>query len=305
MLVKLNIRFSNEETMCVDMNTLQNDISFLDSLVVADHLGLLEAKKNVMFRYTEKAIVHGNPDRVHEHAKLMENHWLVASKRGFVSYYGYYKKEPILITTSGMGTGSAAIVFEELVEHGINKILRVGTCGYYRDYIKPGDIVIPTEILLEGPSLRYIFPDYLREREISTEISWLYVREGFYFVKGFEKFVEILVESVENVLDEYKEKLSIRYYVGPLHDKDVLHAWREKYSLNPETLMRIKNKVTNLTIATDMESGALFTIGHIRNTIVGSILVAVDFHANKDTMERQRKGMEIAYKASLEAISRI
>jgi uridine phosphorylase len=280
-------------------------IAVINSLLAADHMGLLEARKKGLFTLDiSKAIVHGNPDRVHEHAKLLRDYRLIALKRGFVSYLGYYKGEPLIITSSGMGAGSAAIVFEELIEHGISKIIRVGTCGSYREYIRPGDIVIPTEVLLDGPSLRYIFPDYLRDRELNIKINWLYVKDGFYFVKGFENVFEVLKKSVEKTLKEMGG-LSINYHLSPIHDKDVLHAWRERYSMNTEALAQIKNKIKNLTIATDMESGVLFTIAHMRDIMAGSILVTVDFFADEEVKQKQMKGIEIAYRASLEAISMI
>jgi uridine phosphorylase len=284
------------------METLKKNNVIIDSLLIADHLGLLEARRKGLFPPSvSRAIIHGNPDRVHEHAKLLKDPKVVALKRGFVSYLGHYGGEPLIIASSGMGAGSAAIVFEELFEHGINKVIRVGTCGSYRDYIRPGDIVVPTDVLLESPVLRYIFPDYLRKRELGVEFDWLHVKEGFYFVKGFEKVINAIRESIEKALRELKDS-TIKYHVGPIHDKDILHAWRERYSMNPEGLVKIKSKIRNLTIATDMESGALFTIAHMRNAIAGSMLVVVDFSAGEEIKRREKEGMEIAYKASLEAI---
>jgi uridine phosphorylase len=274
------------------------------SLLAADHLGLAEIQKKQLLISNLNAIVHGDPDRVHEHAKLLRDYKLIASKRGFVSYLGYYKDRPVLITTSGMGAGSAAIVFEELIEHRVRNILRVGTCGSYREDIRPGDIVIPTEVLLEGPSLRYIFPDYLRNRELDSRIDWLYVKDGFYFVKGFQSMYGILRESIVRVLEEMGVS-SIGYHLGPIHDKDVLHAWREEYSMNAKALAEIKNKVRALTIATDMESGALYTIARMRGIVAGSLLVVVDFFADEETRRRQLESMKIAYRTSLEAISMI
>jgi len=284
------------------MKTLSKRGVIAGSLLVADHLGLLEARAKELFPPgVSRAIVHGNPDRVHEHAKLLSSPRVIASKRGFVSYLGFYKGESLIITSSGMGAGSAAIAFEELVEHGVSKVIRIGTCGSYRDYIRPGDIVIPTDVLLDGPVLRYIFPDYLRSREPDVGVDWLYVREGFYFVKGFERVVDAIKRSIEKALSEHGNP-PISYYVGPIHDKDILHAWREEYSMRAETLTRVKSKVKSLTIATDMESGALFTIARMRGAIAGSILVAVDFSADEKTKEREKRGMEVAYRASIEAI---
>lgn len=275
-----------------------------DSLLPADHLGLFEARRRGLLEANvRKAVVHGNPDRVEAHAGYLREARLVARKRGFVSYVGYLGEEPVLITSSGMGAGSASIVFEELVELGIERIVRVGTCGSYRALVKPGDLVVPSEVLIDGPVLRYVYPDYLRERP-PVDIPWLEVREGFYFVRAFDDVVKALRSSVEEVLARSRRSLGYDHavFVGPVHDKDILHAWRGRYSLNATSLEMMRSRVLRFTIATDMETGALLTVAHIRGVKAGSILVVVDFYADEEIAKAQDEAMRIAYAASLEAL---
>ncbi len=276
------------------------------SLLRADHLGLLRARLiNAFSSNIKKAIVHGNPDRVEVHASLLKEPMLVAKKRGFVSYVGFIGDEPVLITSCGMGAGSAAIAVEELAELGIKRIIRVGTCGSYREEIRPGDIVVPTEVLVDSPALRYIYSDYLRERPLRQDLPWLQVLEGFYFVKGFENVSTRLLEAAKDVLAEFRADQVHKVFHGPIHDKDILHAWREQYSADRENLLRIKSIVKKLTIATDMESGTLFTLAHLRGIQAGSILVVVDFFGDDKVVHAQDEALELVYKISLKAIKKI
>ncbi|MEM3964372.1 MAG: hypothetical protein QW584_01445 [Thermofilaceae archaeon] len=276
------------------------------SLLPADHLGLLEAiKQGTLSKLPSKAVVHGNPDRVEIHASYLREPRLVARKRGFVSYVGYYDGELVLITSSGMGAGSASIAFEELIELGVNTIIRVGTCGSYRSYIKPGDLIIPTEVLLESPVLRYIFPDYLRKRNSLANVDWLHYKEELIFVKGFKSIYTLISEFVEKTLRLNKWNYEHRYYTGPIHDKDILHAWRSEYSLNPMELHEIKANVRKHTIGTDMETGSLFVIAHMRGAQAGAILVVVDFNADNETMKAQDEAMNVAYIASLAVMKKL
>jgi len=145
--------------------TLSNKIyncSVPTHFMLGDHLGLKEAlDKGFISKDVKRAIVHGNPDRVSEQAKLLKGAKLVAKKRGFITYVGEYNSAKIMISSTGMGSGSASIAIEELIEFGIEKIIRVGTCGGYLNEIKPGDLVVPTATLIETPVLRYLYPNYM------------------------------------------------------------------------------------------------------------------------------------------------
>jgi uridine phosphorylase len=60
-----------------------------------------------------------------------------------------------------------------------------------------------------------------------------------------------------------------------------------------------------MAIATDMETGALFTISHLRKMKSSSILTAVDFSADQEKVRAQNEALQIAYRASLTALTRL
>ncbi len=66
----------------------------------------------------------------------------VNEERGLLGYTGTFDGEPISVQTTGMGSPSCGIVFEELVMLGAKRLIRVGTCGGLKDGMKMGDTVI-------------------------------------------------------------------------------------------------------------------------------------------------------------------
>ena len=68
----------------------------------------------------------------------------VNSHRGLFGYTGTYKGVPVSVQTSGMGAPSMAIVVEELLRLGVERFIRVGTCGGIGRGVKTGEIVVAT-----------------------------------------------------------------------------------------------------------------------------------------------------------------
>src|SRR3954453_7550230 len=51
------------------------------------------------------------------------------SERGLLGYTDTYEGKPVSVQGTGMGCPGATIVFEELIQLGVKRLLRVGTCG--------------------------------------------------------------------------------------------------------------------------------------------------------------------------------
>jgi 5'-methylthioadenosine phosphorylase/purine-nucleoside phosphorylase len=67
---------------------------------------------------------------------------LVNEERGMLGYTGTFGGKPISVQTTGMGCPSAGIVFEELTQLGVQRLIRVGTCGGLQPGMKMADTVI-------------------------------------------------------------------------------------------------------------------------------------------------------------------
>ena len=62
--------------------------------------------------------------------------------RGMLGFTGTFEGQPISVQTTGMGAPSAGIVFDELVQLGAQRLVRVGTCGGLGAEMSMGDTVI-------------------------------------------------------------------------------------------------------------------------------------------------------------------
>ena len=92
----------------------------------------------------QTVVLSGEPERSQYIAQTyLHNVKLLSEYRGLNSYLGDLPNgEPILIATSGMGASSLSIVVNELVQVGMKRFIRIGTCGSIQPYIPVGDLVI-------------------------------------------------------------------------------------------------------------------------------------------------------------------
>lgn len=100
-----------------------------------------EAKKGEIAKVV---LMSGDPLR----AKFIAENYLQEVKlvnkvRNMLCYTGIYKGKEVSIMGSGMGMPSMGIYSYELYDHyDVDKIIRVGTCGSYREDVKVKDVII-------------------------------------------------------------------------------------------------------------------------------------------------------------------
>src|SRR3954454_1851511 len=93
--------------------------------------------------YAEACLVPGDPLR----AKYIAENFLEGAEqknweRGMLGYTGTFRGKPVSVQATGMGCPSAAIVIEELVMLGVERILRIGTCGGLQPDLNLGDLIV-------------------------------------------------------------------------------------------------------------------------------------------------------------------
>jgi len=94
-------------------------------------------------QYAEAVLLPGDPLR----AKYIADTYLEDvvqrnSERGLLGFTGTYKGKPVSVQGTGMGCPGATIVFEELVQLGCKKLIRVGTCGGLQPHHQLGDVIV-------------------------------------------------------------------------------------------------------------------------------------------------------------------
>jgi purine-nucleoside phosphorylase len=78
--------------------------------------------------YAEACLLPGDPLRAKYIADtFLEDVREVNAERGLLGYTGTWNGKPVSVQGTGMGCPSATIVFEELIQLGVKRLLRVGT----------------------------------------------------------------------------------------------------------------------------------------------------------------------------------
>ena len=63
--------------------------------------------------------------------------------RGMLGFTGTYKGQPVSVQGTGMGMASAGIYIHELINsYGCTTLVRVGTCGSYREEVQVRDLIL-------------------------------------------------------------------------------------------------------------------------------------------------------------------
>ena len=109
----------------------------------------------------DAVLLPGNPERVDKITALWDGHEEVAHHREYRTATGTYEDAPISVTSTGIGSPSAAIAVEELARVGVDTFIRVGSCGAIQPGMDVGDLVITTgAVRQEGTSDEYVREDY-------------------------------------------------------------------------------------------------------------------------------------------------
>jgi len=93
--------------------------------------------------YADGCLLPGDPLRAKYIAETFFDEPVeVNHERGMLGYTGTFQGKRVSVQSSGMGCPSAGIVIEELVQLGVKKILRVGTCGGLQPDMAMGDLIV-------------------------------------------------------------------------------------------------------------------------------------------------------------------
>jgi DeoD family purine-nucleoside phosphorylase len=114
--------------------------------------------------YARLVLLPGDPGRATMIASLfdggLEKAKLVNQHRSLLGYTGTWQGKPVSVQTSGMGTPSFSIVMEELINIGVKRFIRTGTCGGIGRGLKTGDIVVATAAVpADGATRTYLHGD--------------------------------------------------------------------------------------------------------------------------------------------------
>ena len=214
-----------------------------------------------MIEAAKTAILPGDPGRVEKIAGYLDFPKKVTQNREYTSYLGYIDDRPVLVMSTGMGGPSAAIGVEELHMCGVEKIIRIGSCGGMQDNVRAGDIVIAQAAVRQDGTSREYAPIELpavADFDITTALRAAAEENGYNYHIG-------TVQCKDSFYGQHSPEASPVYY-------ELKQKW--------ESWKRLGVK------ASEMESAALFVVAAALGCRCGSC-----FHVIWN-QEREKAGLD-------------
>ncbi|MBA4348084.1 MAG: uridine phosphorylase [Clostridiales bacterium] len=183
------------------------------------------------------ALLPGDPARLNRIKTYLTDVQELAYNREFRSLVGSFRGVKVLALSTGIGGASAGIAVEELHNLGVQNMIRIGSCGALQPQVKIGDLVLVSGAVRDdGTSKTYIDPIFPAVPDS-----------------------ELLFACVDAV----KER-NYRYHTGIARSHDSFYTDREA-EIDAYWSKRG-------VLGADMETAALYTIGHLRGIRTMSIL---------------------------------
>ena len=220
----------------------------------------------------------GDPDRVPWIASYLENAQKVAQSREFTTYTGTLDGTRVSVTSTGIGGPSAAIAMEELAALGAHTFLRIGTCGGMQPELVPGALIIPTgAIRMEGTSQEYM-------------------PLAFPAVPDFGLTEHLVCAARAAAYD---------YHTGVVQCKDSFYGQHspETMPVAPTLLQNWQAWKAAGTLASEMESAALFTVAAARHVRCATILQMLWNQERQAVVRDMTHAIEVAV-AAMRAVIR-
>ena len=212
----------------------------------------------------DAVLLPGNPERVDKITALWDDHEEKAYHREYRTATGTYDETPISVTSTGIGSPSAAIAVEELARVGVDTFVRVGSCGAIQPEMDVGDLVITSgAVRQEGTSKEYVREDY----------------------------PAVADHEVVSALVAAAERLDYDYHVGLTMSADSFYAgqgrpgYEEFRAAGSESLVEELQNANVKNI--EMEASALLTIANVYGLRAGAVC---SVYANRVTGEFRTEG---------------
>lgn len=205
----------------------------------------------------DTVLMPGDPLRAKMIAEtFLENPVLFNTVRGMLGYTGTYKGKKISVMGSGMGMPSIGIYSYELYSfYGVDKIIRVGSCGAYSEALNLYDVMLCTEAYSEST-----------------------------FAKVQSGYEKQLIEASPLLLDKIRKSadvLGMKINEGRVHSSDVFYRQDSDFR---------KIAAETGALAVEMESFALFANAKVLNKHAACLLTVSDsFVTGELTTAKERQ----------------
>ena len=192
--------------------------------------------------YADACLLPGDPLRARYIAEtFLDGAHEVNGERALLGYTGEFEGKPVSVQASGMGCPSAGIVVEELVQLGVRRILRVGTCGGLQPDLNIGDLIVAISAVPADATATHL----IGGEPHAPTADWELVHGAVHHAKHLGKPVR----------------------VGPIVSSDVFY--------NPDSGQYQRWSERGI-LAVEMEAAMLFTLGALRKIRAGCLLIVSD-----------------------------
>jgi DeoD family purine-nucleoside phosphorylase len=192
--------------------------------------------------YADAVLLPGDPLRAQYIAETyFDDAKQVNGERGLLGFTGTWEGRPISVQGTGMGCPGATIVFEELIQLGAKRLLRVGTCGGLQPHHALGDLIVAISAVPADSTAMHLVGN---EPHCPTA-SWE------------------LIHGAVHVAKEIEQPM----HVGPIVSSDLFY--------NPDD-GQYERWSKRGVLAVEMEAAALFTVGALRGVDAGCLLTVSD-----------------------------
>jgi len=187
-------------------------------------------------------------------------------------YIGKVETKKIGLVPQGVGASATAILVEHLIACGAKVILFSTALGAFQPYMKPGDFVIPSKIVIGEGTSKYYYPR----------------------IKVIRPDLEIV-----KILKEACSKIGVNPFIGAVWNTDALYR---------EMRSQIKKLQAQGVLGVEMESSATFTVAKFRGIKAASLLRVSDSLADFKWKlyflndEYLKSHLETSHKIILEAL---
>ena len=122
----------------------------------------------------ETILIAGDPLRAKYVAeKMLTQVKCYTEVRGMLGFTGLYKGKRVSVQGTGIGIPSTAIYVHELIEsYGVNKIIRIGTCGGLQPFLQLDQLILGTAAYTD--STTHLLFDYGMNQPVPCDESLLH-----------------------------------------------------------------------------------------------------------------------------------
>ncbi|MBX0293994.1 nucleoside phosphorylase [Haloarcula nitratireducens] len=225
----------------------------------------------------DSVLLPGNPERVEKVVEGWDDHEVVGEHREYRTATGTHEGTTVSVTSTGIGSPSAAIAVEELARVGADTFLRVGSCGAIQPEAGVGDLIITTgAVRQEGTSKEYVREDYPASAD--------------------HRVVSALVAAAE--------ELGYEYHLGVTCSTDSFYPGQSRPGFDGFEARDSEAKIDELREAGvynfEMEAASILTLASIYGLRAGAVCTV---YANRETGEFRTEGERKAAKCASLAVT--